>query len=175
MSDTDAAPQLTNKERTFCFKYFELNLNGTRAAIAAGYAVGSARVTASRLLSKANIKAEIERILDEEAMSAKEVLHRLADQARGTMEDFLDVNEHGDRLNLAKAQTTNKLHLIKKFTRNVGEKTEHISIELYSAQDALIQIGRYHSLFTDKTDITSLGEKLIAPTVFLPAVEPDEP
>lgn len=165
---------LTNKERKFVFKYIELNLNGNKAAIAAGYAPKSARVTASRLLTKANIKAAVEEYLTEQAMGANEVLARLADHARGTMEDFLTVNLDGDRLDLAKAENLGKLHLIKKFTRTVGEKTEHIAVELYDAQAALVQLGRYHQLFTDKTDFTTGGDKLVSPMVFLPAVESDD-
>lgn len=171
---TEGMKPLTAKERKFCFKYFELNLNGTRAAIAAGYAEKSARVTASRLLTKANIRAEIERYLSEQAMGANEVLCRLADHARGTMADFIEVDEHGDHLNLAKAEASGQLHLIKKFTRHVGENTETITIELYDAQAALVQIGRYHKLFTDNVDHTTGGDKLTAPQVFLPPIEPDD-
>lgn len=52
---------LTFKEREFCEYYTaDSRGNGSKAAIKAGYAVKSAKVTASRLLTKANVKAYIE-------------------------------------------------------------------------------------------------------------------
>lgn len=51
---------LTDKERAFCRYYVANGGNGTQAAISAGYAPGSAKVTASQMLRKPQIRAEIE-------------------------------------------------------------------------------------------------------------------
>lgn len=52
---------LTFKEQAFCEAYTaDSRGNGAKAAVKAGYAEKSARVTASRLLTKANVKAYIE-------------------------------------------------------------------------------------------------------------------
>ena len=51
---------LTAKQRRFVAEYL-IVLNGTQAAIRAGYAVSGARVEASRLLTKANIAAAVDR------------------------------------------------------------------------------------------------------------------
>ncbi|HLD89467.1 MAG TPA: terminase small subunit [Patescibacteria group bacterium] len=53
--------ELTAKEQRFCCEHL-IDGNGSRAAIRAGYAVKSARVTASQLLTKPNIQAELERL-----------------------------------------------------------------------------------------------------------------
>lgn len=50
---------LTPKETTFVSEYL-VDFNGTRAAIAAGYAKGSAHVTASQLIRKPKIAAAIQ-------------------------------------------------------------------------------------------------------------------
>ncbi|MCC7347531.1 MAG: terminase small subunit [Variibacter sp.] len=52
--------RLTDKERAFCRYYIANGGNGTQAAISAGYASGSAKVTASQMLKKPQIRAEIE-------------------------------------------------------------------------------------------------------------------
>ena len=46
---------LTDKQKRFCEEYI-IDLNGAQSAIRAGYAEGSARVEASRLLSNDNIQ-----------------------------------------------------------------------------------------------------------------------
>lgn len=181
MSDTDAAPQLDPQQQLFVEKYFEVGFNQTKAAIAAGYAKRSAYNQGYRLMKNDDIRKAIDLRFSELVMTKNEVLGRLADHARGDMGDFATV--HSART-LANHPSSN---LIKKFKRTITTTTtgkeatkettteEKIELELYDSQDAMIQIGRYHKMFTDNFDHTSLGEKLIAPTVFLPAVEPDEP
>lgn len=93
-------------------------------------------------------------------MDTDEILVRLADHARGTMADFL--NPTLETLNLARAEQAGKLHLVKKFSHTITEKSENISIELYDAQAALVQLGRAHSLFTDNVDVKSGGKALKA-------------
>jgi phage terminase small subunit len=52
---------LNSKQRKFCEEYVKDN-NGAQAAIRAGYAEKAARVTASKLLTKPNIKAYIAKL-----------------------------------------------------------------------------------------------------------------
>jgi hypothetical protein len=80
-------------------------------------------------------------------MSADEVLLRLAEQARG---------EHGKYLRPDGAVDFNaviadgKGHLIK----GIKETKYGLDIEFYDAQTALVHIGKYHGLFTDKLDVS---------------------
>ena len=55
---------LPAKQEAFCHEYLK-DLNGTQAAIRAGYAKIGSRVTAHRLLTKSNIKSRIIEIRDE--------------------------------------------------------------------------------------------------------------
>ncbi len=53
--------------------------NGTKSAIAAGYSKTSARSTASEILTKPNVRREIERVLDEAGATREkvaQVLHK---------------------------------------------------------------------------------------------------
>ena len=47
---------LTDKQEMFC-RHYVVDFNGKQAAIRAGYAANSAAVTASKLLTKANVRA----------------------------------------------------------------------------------------------------------------------
>lgn len=80
--------RLTQKQETFCLKYFELG-NASQAAIIAGYSNksnGSIRNTASVLLTKSNIQkrlAELRKpIEDESVMSRLEIKQKLTKMVR---------------------------------------------------------------------------------------------
>lgn len=183
--DLKPIEEWTDKERAIVDQYFELGLNGTKAAIAAGYSKKSARQIASETLSKPYIRAEIDRRLSLMAMGKDELLARLAAEGRGDMRDFIGLNsnalkKHPDGNLIKKYKNTITTVTLTKIDAQGNpevEKTvdEKIELELYDAQAALVQIGRKHKLFTDNFDHTSGGEKLGAPQVFLPAVDSDEP
>ena len=175
---SESGNKLDPQHQLFVDKYFELTFNQTKAAIAAGYSKRSARNQAYRLMRNDDIRKEIDRRMSEIAMSKNEVIARLSDMARGDMRDFATV-----KTARALASHPNG-NLVKKFKRTIQttsnlegdtvQTKEKIEFELYDAQAAQVQIGRYHKLFTDNVDHTSGGDKLTAPMVFLPAVEPDE-
>ncbi len=52
---------LNEQQRAFCAEYF-ITHHGEKSAISAGYAPNSARVTSSKLLTKANIQEELTRL-----------------------------------------------------------------------------------------------------------------
>jgi phage terminase small subunit len=158
---------MNNRQRVFVEEYLRC-WNASEAARRAGYR-GKPNVIGARLLADVSISAEISRRLAELKMGTDEVLVRLAEQARGTMADFLDVK--GDRIDLAKAKRAKKLHLIKSFKHSVG-KTETTSIELYDAQAALVHIGRAQKLFVDRTEFSADEDTQITITV-IQAVKPD--
>ena len=97
--------------------------------------------------------------LSEAAMSADEVLARLAAEARGDIDDFLDDDGNFD---LDKARKAKKTGLIKKLktkttTRTVGEmevKTTEVEFELYDAQAAKALLGKHHKLFVERQEVT---------------------
>lgn len=152
--------RLTDKQQAFINEYFLCNFNGTDAAARAGYKGNRATlaVIAHENLRKPKIAEEIEKRMKEHAMSADEVLARLADHARASMADFLHID--GETIDLQRGEEAGKIHLIKKFKRIETKDGERIEIELYDAQAALVHIGRHHQLFTDRVDVTSGGEPL---------------
>ncbi|MDA8260574.1 MAG: terminase small subunit [Betaproteobacteria bacterium] len=65
-------PKAAEKERRFIEAYISNQQNGAQAAITAGYAAKTARQAASRLLKKSDVRAEIERRLEEVRVAAEE-------------------------------------------------------------------------------------------------------
>jgi phage terminase small subunit len=51
--------ELNPKQAMFCMKYIELKMNGTAAALAAGYSTKNAKVSAVQLLSSTNVQKYI--------------------------------------------------------------------------------------------------------------------
>ena len=160
---------------------------GSRAAERAGYSgdENSLAVTGHRLLRNNKISEAISQRLSESAMTADEVLKRLASHARGSMADFVRVTPAGPQFDFEAASLADQLHLVKRLktkTRTVvslgkpkktkgatGDEEQdeeeaadddrlitevEVDFELYDAQAALEKLGRYHKLFTDKTELS---------------------
>lgn len=144
---------LSNKQRVFIEEYLQC-WNGTEAARRAGYAQPHSQ--GPRLLENVGISEFIKARIADKAMTADEVLLRLAEQARGGIESFLVTSFRGDleRFDLGDDKP---LHLIKKASvtesefRGITKRTT--TIELYDAQAALVHIGKHHGLFKDVLEI----------------------
>lgn len=148
---------LTDKEAVFCLEYVQ-SWNATRAAIKAGYSKKTARQIGTQNLSKLHIQAEIQRIMDQVAMSAQEVLARLSEQARANMAELIefydvpvldkDGNYVGDRQSIRFKPGAFEMYgyLVKSIS-----PTSHgdFKIELYDAQKAKELIGRHRNMFKE--------------------------
>jgi phage terminase small subunit len=157
---------LTLKHQAFVNEYAR-SFNATRAAIEAGYSPKTARAQGCRLFTKANIKAAIKARIEELTMGQDEVKTRLADIARGDLADLMEITPQGWNVQLVRdGKPIPQTKLIKKIKQRVttrlakdesGEDSETIEteIELYSAHDALRDIGKMYAMFTDRTDSTT--------------------
>lgn len=147
-----------NGKRQAFVEHYLRCFNAAEAARLAGYSERTARQQGSRLLTKVDIQAAIEARLNELKMQADEVLVRLTDQARGSMADFIEVDESGDvNINLKAAKANNSLHLVRKIRKTTkhgktGNETS-VEIELYDSQAALVQLSRIHGLNNDRVQV----------------------
>jgi phage terminase small subunit len=165
---------LTPKERLFVDFYLgESRFNATDAARRAGYKGNDNTLSSVGYdnLRKPEIATLVDTRINEAAMSANEVLARLSDIASGKIADLMDEEGRFD-LKLAKQRKKDQLLKklkIKRFSKQVdshaegGEEkeiietsliTEEVEFEMYSAHEALRDLGKYHKLFTDKTEHT---------------------
>ncbi len=174
---------LTLKQLKFVDAYLgKANGNATEAARIAGYAVP--RQQGHENLTKPDISAEIARRYAERCPSPDEVLARLGDHARGSLEPF--VSQSGDRVcvDITTEAAASKLHLVKKLKtkeRSGGRGDDRwteteTEIELHDPQAALVHLGRHYKLFTDKTEqaVTIegvIGYEIVAPDGTGPSAE----
>ena len=138
-------------------------LNGTKAAKIAGYAASCAHVNASVLLSDPVVFAEIDRRLQQFAMSSGECLSRLTAWARADMIPFLTVEGYID---LTTSEARANIGLIRKckqrrIYRQQGKDQllEVVTeVELHDAKDAVKELLAVHGAYApEKVDLTSKG------------------
>ena len=159
---------MRNKRRVFVNEYLK-DFNATQAAIRAGYSVKTARSIGQRLLTYDDISIAIDAEITKRGMGKEDVIFGLAQIARGDIADLMDITPLGFTLQLmhdgADGQKiiNPKTKLIRKIKQKVttfiakkesDEDREIVEteIELYSSFDAYVQLGRYHKLFTDKSE-----------------------
>lgn len=85
---------LNDKQKRFCEEYI-VDLNGTQAAIRAGYSVRSARTLAARILAKVDIKQHIEKLKEERKEKNKSYLDTITearDRAAQRLVELMDSN-----------------------------------------------------------------------------------
>jgi phage terminase small subunit len=141
--------KLTPKQQAFALEYCT-DFNGTAAARRAGYTGSPTTLAniASQNLKKPHIRAAIDTHLQERAMSSAEVLHRLSEHARGSMQDFLSEDESGEvTIDLQKAYRRGALarvRYLKIAERTHPDGTTHrrVEISLYDSLRALQLLAR---------------------------------
>jgi len=138
---------LSDKEDVFVNTYLANGYNGTRAAEKAGYACP--RSTATKMLSKGHIRAEIDQHLAEIGVTREKVLLEDAKTAFDTdmssYEDFL----HGATLKELKGRGIDTRQ-VKKITRKVDKDGgESHSIELHSRDKAIDRLARALGMGTE--------------------------
>jgi phage terminase small subunit len=173
----------TPKQLRFIEEYTR-DWNGTQAAIRAGYSKRSAGEISHQLLKKLEIQEAIKARVAEKSMSADEVLIRLAEQARSTIDEFVDVkdvpawkvlgleqpedplspdNAPMQTFRIKKEALATHGHLVKKLVATRYGP----SLELHDGQAALITLAKAHGLLVEKHEVT--GTPLLMPIASLVA------
>lgn len=148
------------KARRFVDDYI-IHFNGTKAAIAAGYAPKSARVTASQLLTKPNIQRMIQQRTAKASakaeMSLDRVLNGIASNCFYDAVDFFD--EHGNTRPLREIPAALRAAIVgieihEEHEPGDGAKKARVVVtkkfKLADKNAALQMAGRHYKLFTDK-------------------------
>lgn len=149
-------PKLPYKQRAFCEQYVQC-WNATEAARRAGYAHPNKQ--GPRLLVNVGIQQYIQARIAQIAMSADEVLLRLAEQARGMPAEY--ISEKGE-VDIAALKRDGKTHLIHELKDHVV-KTEagyavRRTVKMYNAQRALELLGKHQRLFVEQVEQGMPGE-----------------
>ena len=147
--DVNREKPLTFRERLFIEEYLNC-WNASEAARRAGYSLKTAGVIGYENLKKPHISRAIEAKIAERAISANEVLARLAEQARFDANEFL--SETGE-VDMKSAKKRGLGKFIRRLKSQSGEHAS-VDIEFVDAQGALALLGKHLKLFTDKTEIS---------------------
>lgn len=137
---------LNTKQQLFVYEYLKC-FNATRAALAAGYSEKTSYSYGNQLLKNIEVSRAIEVFMQENAMSAAEVVHHLTTIARGDMDELIDT--HGN-LDMVEARRYGKTNLIKRVKqRSISTEDSDIheaEIEPYDRLKALELLAKYHNL-----------------------------
>ena len=153
---------MTDKQTLFCEYYIQC-WNATESARKAGYEGddNTLGVVGYENLRKPKIKEYIDKRIAEVAMSSNEVLYRLSQWGRGTIEPFILDNDNEGVLSINSEEAKNAIGLIKKIkqfetSKQVDEEEILISrrfeIELHDAKDAVIQLAKIRGMYVDKVE-----------------------
>lgn len=150
--------KLTPKQERFANEYIK-TLNVTQSAIKAGYSQNSAHVTGSRLLRKDKvdeyIKSKKDEIMDDTILSAKELLYLLTQAAIGDETETKEVVVK--RSSFERNPDTGRMNLV----YNEHVETVEVPIKPSDRLKARDLLGRYHSIFTDKVDVSMVSPTFI--------------
>lgn len=165
-----------SRHETFCREYI-IDLNGTRAAIAAGYGKKGAHVRASQLLSNRKVQALLAKLTKEKAdkldLDAEKVLSELSRMAFSNLLDYGTVTDDGGFVIDLSALTREQAAAIHEITvdeymegRGEGARVvKRIRFKLANKIDALGLLGKHLKLFTERIEFDAtdgLAEKLEA-------------
>ena len=146
------------------------DLNGTRAAIAAGYSKKGARVTGSKLLSNPNVQSLLRELTEKQAikldLSAEVVLDELKKMGLSNMMDYIETTADGGAVVDLSALTRDHAAAVQEVTVDTymdgkGEdarEVKRIKFKLADKNRSLELLGKHLKLFTEKIEITGLDK-----------------
>ena len=149
-----------SRHDTFCREYI-IDLNGKRAAIAAGYSKKTAYAAACRLLSNVKVKELLAKLQKEHAdkldLSAEKVLGELSKMGFANMFDYVSLDENGDvhvDLSKLKRDQAAAIHeiTVDEYMEGRGEGArvvKRVRLHLADKNRSLELLGKHLKLFTD--------------------------
>ena len=143
--------ELSYKRRKFVEEFLK-SWNYTHAAREAGYAVPNKSY--KKILEDPLVKAAIEARLSQDAMTSREVLARLAQQARVDISDFISEGVNG-KPEVNWDAVRERGYLVKSLRVTRGG----VILEVHDVQKALELIGKHLALFTDNVNVSPAAIK----------------
>lgn len=168
-SKSQTAKQKKDLRHEIFAREYVLDLNGTRAAIAAGYSEKGADVAAIRMLGNARVKELIADLIGERAkkldLTADKVLGELSRMGFANMLDYVQTQPDGSayvdlsRLTREQAAAIQEI-TVDEYTEGRGEAARNVKrtrVKLSDKGSNLERLGRYLGMFKDRVDIEASG------------------
>lgn len=152
--------RLTQKQETFCLKYFELG-NATKAALIAGYSPKNADVIASQNLEKLSVQARLRELRqkteDASVMNVQERKQRLTEIARARLTDFMEMGQDGTWVNIGpEIPMTGAIQEMSSRTEyddDGAKPTVHTKVKLHSPISAIDLLNKMDRIYSDGTQV----------------------
>lgn len=147
--------ELSEKQKRFCQEYI-IDLNGTQAAVRAGYSAKTANEQSARLLANVSIQDCIStlqrKLSDKLEITSERVLGELAKVAFSNIQDYLEDDNTIADLSQLPRDTAAAVESIKKTstewgTGDKGGTKTYISFKLYDKIAALEKLGKHLGIF----------------------------
>lgn len=150
--------KLTAKQEAFCREYL-IDLNGTQAAIRAGYAVRGARTHAARMLANANVQKKIGELQAERAerleITADRVLQEIARVAFVDPASIVQVDRQGRvRVTPTGELTEGQRRAI----QSVSQTAAGLKVRLADKLRALELLARHQGLLVERVQVSGVDE-----------------
>jgi len=153
-----SSSELTDKQRRFVEEYV-VDLNGTQAAIRAGYSENTANEQASQLLAKLSVRKAVEKLQREISqrlgLTAEKVLSEMSYIAFANMADYLQCTSGGDPFfdyyNASREQKSALSEVtVEDYVEGRGDDARNVKkvkFKLHDKRAALVDLGRHMGLF----------------------------
>lgn len=147
-------PELDDKSKRFCHEYM-IDLNGTQAAIRAGFSPKSARTHASILLKRTNIQTYLQELRDEQQrrtqITSDRVLQELAKIGFANFKNYLDDANNIVPFESMDDEITAAVQMVHVERRTIGEQPVDVTkFKLHDKLHALELIGKHLGMFVDR-------------------------
>lgn len=148
--------RLTQKQETFCLKYFELG-NASEAALIAGYSPRNARFIASINLTKVNIQTRIQELRkkaeDASVMNFLERQQRLTEIGRARLTDLMELGQDGSWVNIGPETqhggAIQEIHSRTEYDDDGAHPTVHTSVKLHDPMKAIDLLNKMDKIYSE--------------------------
>jgi phage terminase small subunit len=146
--------ELNHRQWLFVREYL-VDLNGTRAAIRAGYSEASAHVTAHELLKNPKIANAIDAALAESpGITRARIVDELSKIAFSNAGEFFEWGPDGVKVKDSATLNEDQKSIISEVSHTVTPGGGTIRVKLHDKQVALEKLGRAVRLFAERMEIT---------------------
>lgn len=158
MMTTETKPRKLNARQWLFAQEYVKSTNGTLAAIAAGYSERTAKVQASRLLTKANVQEAIAEAREIAANLRKLTPERVLEEYRrlafAQTTDMVELKGGWIQIRSTDELTVEQKSAISQIKQKADGSIE---VKFYDKTKALEALGKYFALFTDRVEIEQVG------------------
>lgn len=155
--------KLTNRQKRFCEEYIQ-DLNGTQAAVRAGYSPKCAKVIAAENLTKPNVKKYIENlqlgITNRNQVTTDFLIKEFRSIAQDDIKNYLVFKKEKNKVKVYLRPDIEKVD-----TKNIQQISVYpsgeVKIKLYNRDNALDSLSRHIGFYNDRLTIESNVKQIL--------------